>query len=95
MMFASIQNQGTPDAQANTATIRPDGTGLFWVTNYPAGGPLAFGNSYSPDGQWIVLRLEEDGLYALYKIHPNGTGLEQITPFSDFRPRGMAWGSAS
>jgi Tol biopolymer transport system component len=95
IMFASIQNQGTPDAQANTATIRPDGTGLFWVTNYPAGGPLAFGNSYSPDGQWIVLRLEEDGLYALYKIHPNGTGLEQITPFSDFRPRGMAWGSAS
>jgi len=79
----------------NTATIRPDGTGLFWVTHYPAGGPLAFGNSYSPDGRWIVLRLENDGLYALYKIHPDGSGLQQITPFSTFRPRGMAWGSAT
>jgi Tol biopolymer transport system component len=79
----------------NTATIRPDGTGLFWVTHYPAGGPLAFGNSYSPDGRWIVLRLENDGLYALCKIHPDGSGLQQITPFSTFRPRGMAWGSAT
>jgi Tol biopolymer transport system component len=95
IMFISVQNEGTPDVQVNTATIRPDGTGLFWVTNYPAGGPLAFGNSYSPDGQWIVLRLEQNGLYALYKIRPNGTDLTQITPFSDFRPRGMARGSVS
>jgi Tol biopolymer transport system component len=95
IMFISTHDQGTPDAQVNTATIRPDGTGLFWVTNYPAGGPLAFGNSYSPDGQWIVLRLEENGLSALYKIRPNGTDLTAITSFSDFRPRGMAWGSAS
>lgn len=65
------------------------------MTNYPAGGPLAFGNSYSPDGRWIVLRLEEGGLYALYEIHPDGTGLQPITSFSTFRPRGMAWGSAS
>ena len=27
-------------------------------------------------------------------IHPDGTDLTQITPFSDFRPRNMAWGSA-
>lgn len=95
IMFIAVQNDGTPDAQVNTATIRPDGTGLFWVTNYPTGGLLAYGNSYSPDGQWIVLRLEDHGVYALYKIHPNGTGLAQITPFSTFRPRGMAWGSAN
>jgi Tol biopolymer transport system component len=95
ILFIATQNQGTPDAQVNTGTIRSDGTGLFWVTNYPAGGRLAFGNSYSPDGQWIVLRLEENGLYALYKIRPNGTDLTPITSFSDFRPRGMAWGSAS
>jgi hypothetical protein len=95
IMFIATQNEGTPDAQVNTATIRPDGTGLFWVTTYPAGGPLAYGNSYSPDGQWILLRLEQDGLYGLYEIRPNGTDLTQITPFSDFRPRGMAWGSAS
>jgi Tol biopolymer transport system component len=78
----------------NTATIRPDGTGLTYVTNNSPGGPSAFGNSYSPDGAWILLRLEQDGLFALYKIHPDGTGLTQVTPFSGFRPRGMAWGSA-
>jgi Tol biopolymer transport system component len=33
----------------NTATIRPDGTGLTYVTNNSPGGPSAFGNSYSPD----------------------------------------------
>jgi TolB protein len=76
----------------NTATIRPDGTGLFWVTNYGADGPAAYGNTYSPDGRWIVLRLEQGGEYALYAIHPDGTGLRAITPYSTFRPRGMAWG---
>ena len=94
IMFIGTADEGTPDARVNTATIRRDGTDLFWVTNYPAGGIGAFGNSYSPDGQWILLRLEEGGQYALYKIHPDGTQLTQITPFSAFRPRNMAWGSA-
>jgi hypothetical protein len=40
------------------------------------------------------LRIEQNGLYALEKIHPDGTDLTQITPFSNFRPRNMAWGSA-
>jgi hypothetical protein len=40
------------------------------------------------------LRIEQDGLSALFQIHPDGTDLTQITPFSDFRPRNMAWGSA-
>jgi Tol biopolymer transport system component len=95
IMFITTPGEGTPDAQVNTATIRRDGTGLFRVTNYPPGGPRAFGNSYSPDGQWILLRLEEDDQYALYKLHPDGTGLTAVTPFSSFRPRGMAWGSAN
>jgi Tol biopolymer transport system component len=91
---ARIMFIATAGDKVNTATIRPDGTGLFWVTNYPAGGAAAYGNSYSPDGRWILLRIEDGGLYALYKIHPDGTDLQQVTPFSDFRPRGMAWGSA-
>ena len=94
IMFISVHDEGSPNAQVNTATIRPDGTDLRWVTNYPAGGLLAYGNSYSPDGQWIMMRIEDHGLYAIYQIHPDGTGLQQITPFSTFRPRGMAWGSA-
>jgi Tol biopolymer transport system component len=95
VMFISVHNEGAPDMQVNTATIRPDGTGLRWLTSYPPGGTLAYGNSYSPDGRWIVLRLEEGGLYALYDMHPDGTALQPITSFSPFRPRGMAWGSAS
>jgi Tol biopolymer transport system component len=95
IMFISTSNEGEPDAQVNTATIRPDGTGLFWVTNYPPGGIRAYGNSYSPDGRWIVLRLEDGNLSALYKIRPDGNDLTQITPFSTSRMRGMAWGSAS
>jgi TolB protein len=80
--------------QVNTFTIRRDGTDLFAVTNYPPGGTRAFGNSYSPDGQWILLRIEEGDLNSLEKIHPDGSDLTQITPFSTFRPRNMAWGSA-
>lgn len=94
IMFISTNDEGQPDAQVNTWTIRPDGTNLMPVTSYPAGGTLAYGNSYSPDGQWILLRLEQAGSYALYKIHPDGTSLTQLTRFSPFRPRNMAWGSA-
>lgn len=96
--FISARNEGTPEAQVNTATIRPDGTGLRWLTNYPPGGLLAYGNSYSPDGRWIVLRIEDHSLatpYALYVMHPDGTGLQQLTPFSTLRRRQMVWSSAS
>jgi Tol biopolymer transport system component len=94
IMFISTPGEGTPDAQINTATIAADGSDLRWVTNYPAGGLRAFGNSYSPDGRWIVLRIENGNLNALFKIHPDGSGLTQITQYSTFRPRGMVWGSA-
>jgi Tol biopolymer transport system component len=84
--------------QVNTATINADGTDLEWLTNNPAGGLRAYGNSYSPDGQWIVLRIEKDdgsgGIQsALFKMPANGGALKQITDYSDFRPRGMTWGS--
>jgi Tol biopolymer transport system component len=96
IMFISTHDEGSPDAQVNTGTIRPDGTDLRWLTNYSPGGLLAYGNSYSPDGRWIVLRLEDHSLatpFALYLMHPDGSGLTPITPFSNLRRRGMAWGS--
>jgi Tol biopolymer transport system component len=94
IMFISTPGEGTPDATVNTFTIARDGSDLRAVTDYPAGGPRAFGNSYSPDGKWILLRIEQGSLYALEKIHPDGSGLTEITPFSTFRPRNMAWGTA-
>ncbi len=84
----------TADDQVNTWTIARDGSDRTAVTDYPPGGTRALGNSYSPDGQWILLRIEEGDLSALFKIHPDGSGLTQITPFSGFKPRNMAWGSA-
>jgi TolB protein len=94
IMFITAVDEGEPDAQVNTWTIARDGSELTAVTSYPPGGTRAFGNSYSPDGNWILLRIEQDDLNALYKIRPDGTDLTQITPFSSFRPRNMAWGSA-
>jgi Tol biopolymer transport system component len=93
IMFISVHDEGTPDAQINTATIAADGSDLQWVTNYPAGGLRAYGNSYSPDGQWIVLRMEDGDQNALFKLKTDGSDLTQITPYSSFRPRGMTWGS--
>lgn len=94
IMFITAVDEGQPDAQVNTWTISRDGGVPQAVTTYPPGGTRAFGNSYSPDGNWILLRIEQGDLSALYKIHPDGNGLTQITPFSTFRPRNMAWGSA-
>ncbi|HET9470322.1 MAG TPA: hypothetical protein VFO24_04410, partial [Usitatibacter sp.] len=91
--FISVHDEGTPDAQVNTATIAADGSDLQWVTSYPAGGLRAYGNSYSPDGRWIVLRMEDGDQNALFKIKPDGTDLTQITAYSSFRPRGMTWSS--
>jgi Tol biopolymer transport system component len=73
-------------------TIRPDGTQLRSVTNYEGGDVKAFVGSYSPNGQWIVFRLEDHGLFGLYKIHPDGSGLTAILTLSSFRPRFIAWG---
>jgi TolB protein len=94
IMFITVFDEGQPGEQVNTWTIARDGTDRKAVTHYPPGGRRAFGNSYSPDGQWISLRIEQDGLYALFQIRPDGNDLTQITPFSTFRPRNMAWGSA-
>jgi Tol biopolymer transport system component len=91
--FISVHDEGTPDAQVNTATINADGSDLEWLTNFGPGGLRAYGNSYSPDGQWIVLRMEDGDQNALFKIKPDGTDLTQITAYSSFRPRGMTWGS--
>src|SRR3984893_10524134 len=78
---------------ANIATIRPDGTDLRFVTHYQGGAASAFVGSYSPDGRWIVFRLNENGLFGLFKIHPDGTHLKTILPLSSFRPRFIDWGA--
>ena len=43
------------------------------MTNYRGGNANAFFGSYSPDGRWISLRLEDHGRKGLYKMRPDGS----------------------
>jgi len=82
-----------PGISANIATIHPDGTHLRFVTHYEGGDVNAFVGSYSPDGQWIVFRIEDHGLFGLFKIRPDGTQFTTILSLSSFRPRFIDWGA--
>jgi Tol biopolymer transport system component len=77
---------------ANIDTVRPDGAGLRHLTHFAGGDVNAFAGSYSPDGRWIVFRLEDHGSYALYRMHPDGSAMKMILPASSFRPRYIDWG---
>ncbi|HYT78838.1 MAG TPA: hypothetical protein VEQ37_06225 [Actinomycetota bacterium] len=74
-----------------------DGTDRHWVTSCQGRGVTD--PEVSPDGTMLAFtcfsRKGQALFDALYLIHPDGSGLQQITDFSTFRPRGMAWGSAS
>jgi Tol biopolymer transport system component len=61
--LAFIHDADLPHAgdSANIATIRPDGTDLRFLTHHQGGAVNAFVGSYSPDGRWIVFRLEDHG----------------------------------
>jgi Tol biopolymer transport system component len=77
---------------ANIATIRPNGDGLRYLTHFTDPELRAYAGSYSPDGRWIVFRLESHGRYALMRMRPDGSHRRVILPLSDFRPRFIDWG---
>jgi Tol biopolymer transport system component len=81
-----------PGDSANIATIRPDGTDLRFLTHYQGGEVNAFAGSYSPDGRWIVFRLEDQGRFGLFKMRPDGSHLKPILGLSSFAPRFIDWG---
>jgi Tol biopolymer transport system component len=87
-------NANIPEQSANLVTLTADGGDPFYVTEYTDADVRAYVGGYSPDGNWIVFRLEDHGQYALCLIRPDGTGLRTILPLSDFRPRGIDWGPA-
>jgi Tol biopolymer transport system component len=93
LVLSDNSDPGPTDA-VNIATVRPDGTDFQYLTHYT--GPIrAWVGTYSPDGQWIVFRLERDGLNTLYRIRPDGTDLHPILRASTFRPRNIDWGPAT
>jgi Tol biopolymer transport system component len=75
------------------ATIRPDGSHLRILTRAGVNQGALTG-SYSPDGKWIVYRLENSDRerFRLFKIHPDGTGRSFIKEFP-FSPFFIDWGS--
>lgn len=52
----------------------------------------AFAGSYSPDGKYIVFRLQDHGSFALMQMRSDGSHLKQILGFSSFKPRLIDWG---
>jgi Tol biopolymer transport system component len=87
-------NANIPEASANVVTIRPRSGRVFRVTKYTDPDVRAYVGGYSPDGEWVVFRLEDHGRFALCLIRPDGTGSRTILPLSDFKPRGIDWGPA-
>jgi Tol biopolymer transport system component len=78
----------------NVATINPGGSDLRYLTRYSAGGAAAFTGSYSPDGQWIVFRLQSKSTstFGLFKMRPDGTQRALIAELP-FAPRFIDWGT--
>jgi Tol biopolymer transport system component len=92
--IASTENANHlfPTDSANIVTMRPDGSGVRMVTNFHDGVTNAYLGSYSPDGRWLVFRLETQGQFGLYRMRPDGSGLRVILPLSSFRPSLIDWG---
>lgn len=87
-------NHFDPNDSANIVTMRPDGTDLKRLTDFHDTVTNALLGSYSPDGQWLVFRLEANGLFGLYRMHPDGSEQQAILPLSPFRPFLIDWGSS-
>jgi Tol biopolymer transport system component len=92
LVFIHNADFAVPDQSANIAAIRPDGTGLRFLTKFGGRGVNAFAGSYSPDGRWIVLRLEYHGRFGLFKMRPDGSRLRPIIARMDLAPRFVDWG---
>jgi Tol biopolymer transport system component len=81
-----------PNDSANIVTFRRDGTGVRVLTDSHDPAVRYYLGSYSPNGDWIVFRVEDHGQFALKRMHPDGSHVQTILPFSSFKPFLIDWG---
>jgi Tol biopolymer transport system component len=77
----------------NVWTLGTDGTGVDKLTR-ATGAHGAFAGSYSPDGTWIVFRVEnlDRGTFRIFKMHSDGSDRTRIASLP-FSPRFLDWGA--
>ena len=90
-LLVSDNSHPRPGESSNLYVLRPDGTGLRALTSFRRGHPNALAGSWSPDGQWIVLKTNESGDYQLYVMNAGGGNRHAIST-DLIEPSGIAWG---
>ena len=74
--------------QAPTLTLfMADADGKNERPLLPPGG-LEYSPRYSADGRWIVYTSERNGLADIYRMHPDGSGVERLTDDPAFDDQG-------
>jgi Tol biopolymer transport system component len=56
-----------------------DGTGERAVTQPGSMGSVNYNPAWSPKGDWIAFTSEKEGSADLFRVHPDGSGLERLT----------------
>ena len=92
IIFSEYANE--PQKPGNIATIRPDGTGLRYVTHYSSSNVHATVGPYLPDGRQIVVRIQNQDQLGLYRMCACGRGPVPILAPVTLLPRGNDWGAA-
>jgi Tol biopolymer transport system component len=92
-IFFTVYGDAVGGHSPNVATIRPDGTHMRILTHIDRPGVGALSGSYSPDGQWLAFRIENQntGTYRLMKMRPDGSDRTLIASLPG-APRGIDWG---
>ena len=83
-----------PGKSAELWVMRPDGSRKTRLTHFAQGTKNAFAGSFSPNGKWIALRVEDAKGYHLSRIRPDGTGLHVISTDRVAPQRASSWGTA-